>query len=71
MAAVQPLSHVWLFATPWTAAHQTPLSSTIFQSLLRFMSIELTMLSNPQNSYVEVPILNVMVFGGGGPLGGD
>ena len=21
-----PLSHVWLFATPWTAAHQAPLS---------------------------------------------
>ena len=28
-------------ATPWTAAHQPPLSSTIFQSLLKFMSIEL------------------------------
>ena len=25
----QSLSHVWLFATPWTAAHQAPLSSTI------------------------------------------
>ena len=24
--AVQSLSHVWLFATPWTAAHQAPLS---------------------------------------------
>ena len=33
------------------------------------MSIELAMLSNPQNSYVEVPTLNAMVFGGGGPLG--
>ena len=22
----QPLSHVWLFATPWTGAHQAPLS---------------------------------------------
>ena len=29
--------------TPWTAVHQAPLSSTIFQSLLRFMSIELVM----------------------------
>ena len=26
---VQSLSHVRLFATPWTAAHQAPLSSTI------------------------------------------
>ena len=23
---VQLLSHIWLFATPWTVAHQTPLS---------------------------------------------
>ena len=43
---VQSLSHVWLFATPWTVAHQAPLSSTISQSLLRFMSIKLVMLSN-------------------------
>ena len=31
---------------PWTAAHQAPLSSTISQSLLKFISIELAMLSN-------------------------
>ena len=31
--------------TPWTAARQAPLSSTISQSLLKFMSIE-QMLSN-------------------------
>ena len=37
---VQLLSHVLLFVTPWTAAHQAPLSSTISGSLLRFMSIE-------------------------------
>ena len=30
----------------WTAAHQSPLSLTIFQSSLRFMSTELVMLSN-------------------------
>ena len=46
IVVVQLLSHVWLFATPWTAAHQVPLSSTISQSLLKFMSIELVMLSN-------------------------
>ena len=44
--AVQLLSHVWLLVTPWTAAHQTCLSSTISGSLLKFMSIELVMLSN-------------------------
>ena len=26
---VQLLSHVSLYATPWTAAHQAPLSSTV------------------------------------------
>ena len=39
-------SHVWLFATPWTAACQAPLSFTIPWSLLRFMSIESVMLLN-------------------------
>jgi len=38
---VQSLSHVRLFATPWTAARQAPLSSTISQSLLKLTSIEL------------------------------
>ena len=37
---------VGLFATPWTAAHQAPLSSTISWSLLKPMSIESVMLSN-------------------------
>ena len=40
------LNHVQLFVTPWTTALQTPLSFTISQSLLRFVSIELVMLSN-------------------------
>ena len=35
--------YVQLFATPWTAIWQAPLS---FWSLLKFMSIELVMLSN-------------------------
>ena len=43
---VQSLSHVWFFMTPWTAAHQGPLSSTISQSLLKLMSIESVMLSS-------------------------
>ena len=38
--------HVLLFVTQWTAARQTSLSSTISQSLHRFMSIESVMLSN-------------------------
>ena len=43
---VQSLSHVQLFAAPWTAAHQAPLSFTISWSLLIFRSIELVMISN-------------------------
>ena len=34
------VSHVRLFVTPWTAARQASLSSTISWSLLKFMSIE-------------------------------
>ena len=37
---VQSLSHVWLFATPWTAACQAYLSFTIPWSLLKLMSIK-------------------------------
>ena len=43
---VQSLSCVYFFATPWTEACQPHLSSTISWSLLKFMSIELVMLSN-------------------------
>ena len=39
--AVQLLSYVQLFVTPWTAAHQASLSFAISWSLLRFMSVEL------------------------------
>ena len=38
--AVQSLSYVRLFATPWTAAHQAFLSFTLW-SLLRLVSMEL------------------------------
>ena len=43
---VQLLSRVWLFATPWTAAHQASLSITNSWSLLKLMSIESVMPSN-------------------------
>ena len=44
VVVVQSLSHVQPFVTPWT--HQAFLSFTISWSLLKFMSIELMMLSN-------------------------
>ena len=40
------LIHVWLFATPWTAACQASLSITISQSLLKLLFIKLVMPSN-------------------------
>ena len=43
---VQYLSYVWLFATPWNVACQGPLSSIVSWNLLKFLSIELVMLSN-------------------------
>ena len=42
----RPLSLVQHFATPWTSPRQAPLSCFISQSLLKFMSIELVILSN-------------------------
>ena len=44
--SVQSLNHVWLFATPWTAAYQALLSITNSQSLLKLMSTESVMPSN-------------------------
>ena len=46
ISSVQSLSHVQLFATPWTAAYQASLSITNSQSLLKLMSIESVMPSN-------------------------
>ena len=43
---VKSLNHVWLFATPCTAAHQGSLSFTISQSFLKLMSTESVMPSN-------------------------
>ena len=46
LSSVQSLSCVWLFATPWTAAHQASLSITNSWSWLKLMSIESMMPSN-------------------------
>ena len=45
-SSVQLLSHVWLFATPWTATREASLSITKSQSLLKLMSTESVMPSN-------------------------
>ena len=46
LSSVQSLSHVQLFATPWTAARQASLSITNSRSPPKPMSIESTMPSN-------------------------
>ena len=42
----ESLSHVWLFVTPWNAAHQASFSITNSWSLLKLMPIESVMPSN-------------------------
>ena len=46
LSSIQSLSHVWLFAIPWTTARQASLSITNPWRLLKLMSIELVMPSN-------------------------
>ena len=57
---VQSLSLIWLLATPWTAAHQAPMSSTVSWTLLRFMSTELVMPSH--NRIFCHPLLLPSIF---------
>ena len=54
VVVVPLLSHVQLFATPWTAAHQASLFLTISLSLLKLMSIESVM---PSNHLILIPLL--------------
>ena len=46
LIVIQSLSHVWFCVTSWTAVHQTSLSFSGSQSLLKLTSTELVMLSN-------------------------
>ena len=46
ISSVQSLSSVWLFVTPWIAAHQASLSITNSRSSPKLMSIELVMPSS-------------------------
>ena len=60
LSSVQLLSHVQLFATPWTIARQASLS-TNSQSLPKFMSIELVITIQPSHplSSPSPPALNL------------
>ena len=51
---VQSPNRVWLFATPWTAAHQASLSFSVSQSLFKLMSFELAISSVQSLSHVQL-----------------
>ena len=61
------LSHVRLFATPWTAARQASLSFAISWSLLKLMSIESVMPSN--HLILRHPLLLPSIFPSESTLG--
>ena len=55
----QSLSHVQLFATPWTAAHQASLSITSSWSLLKLMSISDAIQPSHPLSSPSLPAFNL------------
>ena len=57
VSPVQLLSHVWLFATPFTAVRQVSLSITNPQSLFKLMSIDLVMPSTHLILYCPLLLL--------------
>ena len=72
-SSVQSFSLVWLFFTPWTAAHQASLSITNSLSLLKVMSIKLVMPSNHLILYLTLFLLpsifcSIRVFSNGSVL---
>ena len=59
-SSVQPLIHVWLFVTPWTAARQASLSITNSLSLVKLVSISSVM---PSNRLILCrPLLRLSIF---------
>ena len=59
--SVAQLNHVWLSATPWTAAHQVSLSFTISQSLRKLMSIVVDAIQ-PSHSLLPPSLLLPSIF---------
>ena len=58
VVVVQSLSHVALFATPWTAASQASLSFTVSWNLLKLISIDSMMPSNHLILYCPLLLLS-------------
>ena len=66
-SSVQLLSHVWLFAVPWTTTRQAFLAITTSWSLLKFISFKSLMPSNHLLLYLPILLLpstfpNINVF---------
>ena len=59
ISSVQSLSRVWLFMTPWTAACQASLSISNSQSLLKLLSIELSIQPSHPMSSPSPPTFNL------------
>ena len=59
-SSVQSVNCLWLFVTPWTAAHQASLSFSNSRSLLKLMCIESVMPSN--HLILCHPLLPLLIF---------
>ena len=59
--SAKSLSHVRLFVTPWTAAHQAFLSITTSQSLFKLMSIKSVIPSNHLILYCPLLLLPLIL----------
>ena len=66
--SVQPVSHVRLFATPWTAARQASLSITNSWSLLKLKATESVMPSNHLILYRPLLLPPVFPASGSSPV---
>ena len=64
---VKPLSHIWLFGTPWTAAYQAPpsmgFSRQEYWSGLPLVKINLIHRTKDKKTYPNVTIVHVWVLG--------
>ena len=57
------LSHVWLFATPWSAAHQAPLSMEFYQHLHAIICLMSLYLNSKEGTPISlISFLDVLQF---------
>ena len=63
IVVVQSPSHVWLFATPCTAAHQASLSLIVFQSLPKFIFMALVIPSSHLILWCHLLLLSSIFLG--------